>query len=114
AFLIGGPASFYSARIDVFKQGLKELGWIEGKNIAIEYRSAEGKTDRLPALAVELVDLKVDVILTTATPSILAVKKASATIPIVSIGIGDPVATGLIASLARPGRQLTGLTLLAT
>src|SRR5262249_22512864 len=113
AFLLGGPSSFYSARIDVFKQGLKELGWIEGKNIAIEYRSAEGKTDRLPALAAELVDLKVDVILTTATPSILAVKKASATIPIVAIGIGDPVASGLVASLARPGGNITGLTLLA-
>jgi putative tryptophan/tyrosine transport system substrate-binding protein len=113
AFLLGGPSSFYSARIDVFKQGLKELGYVEGKNITIEYRYAEGKADRLPALAAELVGLKVDVILTTATPSVLAVKKASATIPIVAIGIGDPVASGLVASLARPGGNVTGLTILA-
>ena len=113
AFLLGGPSSFYSARIDVFKQGLKELGYVEGKNIAIEYRYAEGKADRLPALAAELVGLKVDVILATATPSVLAVKKASATIPIVLIGVGDPIASGLVASLARPGGNITGLTLAA-
>src|SRR6266478_6196458 len=113
AFLLGGPSSFYSARIDVFKQGLKELGWIEGKNIAIEYRYAEGKADRLPALAAELVGLKVDVILATAIPSVLAVKKVSATIPIVLVGVSDPVASGIVASLSRPGGNITGLTLLA-
>jgi putative tryptophan/tyrosine transport system substrate-binding protein len=112
AFLLGGPSSFYSARIDVFKQGLKELGYVEGKNITIEYRYAEGKDDRLPALAAELVGLKVDVILATATPSVLAVKKVSATIPIVLVGVSDPVASGLFASLARPGGNITGLSTL--
>ena len=113
AFLLGGSSSFYSARIDPFKQGLKELGYVDGKNIAIEYRYAEGKADRLLDLAAELVRLKVDVILATATPSVLAVKKASATIPIVLMGVGDPVASGLVTSLARPGGNITGLTLLA-
>ena len=113
AFLLGGPSSFYSARIDVFKQGLKELGYVDGKNIAIEYRYAEGKADRLPALAAELVGLKVDVILATAIPSVLAVKKVSATIPIVLVGVSDPVASGIVASLSRPGGNITGLTLLA-
>src|SRR5580765_3492222 len=74
AFLLGGSSSFYSARIDPFKQGLKEFGYVEGKNIAIEYRYAERKADRLLDLAAELVRLKVDVILATATPSVLAVK----------------------------------------
>ena len=109
AFLLGGPSSSYSARIDVFKQGLKELGYVDGKNIAIEYRSAEGEADRLLDLAAELVRLKVDIILATATPSVLAVKKASATIPIVLMGVSDPVASGLVASLARPGGNVTGL-----
>jgi putative tryptophan/tyrosine transport system substrate-binding protein len=113
AFLLGAPASSYSARIDVFKQALKKLGYVEGKNIAIEYRYAEGEADRLPALAAELVGLKVDVILATATPSVLAVKKVSATIPIVLVGVSDPVASGLVASLARPGGNITGLTILA-
>jgi putative tryptophan/tyrosine transport system substrate-binding protein len=112
AFLLGGPPSFYS-QIDVFKQGLKELGYVDGKNITIEYRYAEGKADRLLDLAAELVRLKVDVILVTATPSVLAVKKASATIPIVLMGVSDPVASGLVTSLARPGGNITGLTLLA-
>ena len=113
AFLLGGSSSVYSARIDPFKQGLKELGYVDGKNIAIEYRYAEGKADRLLDLAAELVRLKVDVILATATPSVLAVKKASATIPIVLMGVGDPVASGLVTSLARPGGNITGLTMLA-
>jgi putative tryptophan/tyrosine transport system substrate-binding protein len=113
AFLLGAPASSYSARIDVFKQALKKLGYVEGKNIAIEYRYAEGEADRLPALAAELVGLKVDVILATVTPSVLAVKKVSATIPIVLVGVSDPVASGLVASLARPGGNITGLTILA-
>ena len=112
-FLLGGSSSVYSARIDVFRQRLKELGYIEGKNIAIEYRIAEGKADRLPALAAELVGLKLDVIVTSATPDVLAVRKASATIPIVFVSISDPVASGLVASLARPGGNITGLTILA-
>src|SRR5215813_7353663 len=100
--LLVGSSSFYAAWIDVFRQGLKELGYIEGKNIAIEYRYAEGKADRLPALAAELVVLKVDVIVTSATPSVLALKKATSTIPIVFVAVADPVASGLVASLARP------------
>ena len=107
-----GSSSFYSAWIDVFRQGLKELGYIEGKNIAIEYRYAEGKADRLPTLAAELVGLNVDVILTSSTPSVLAVKKATSTIPIVFVSINDPVASGVVTSLARPGGNITGLTIL--
>src|SRR5262245_59914184 len=111
--LLGGSSSFYSAWIDVLRQGLKELGYSEGKNIAIEYRYAEGKADRLPALAAELVGLNVDVIITSATPSVLALKKATSTIPIVFVAVADPVASGLVASLARPGGNITGLTILA-
>jgi ABC-type uncharacterized transport system substrate-binding protein len=112
-FLLGGSSSVYSAWIDVFRQGLKEFGYIEGKNIAIEYRYAEGKADRLPVLAADLVGLKVDVIVASSTPNVLAVRKASATIPIVFVSISDPVASGLVASLARPGGNITGLTILA-
>jgi putative tryptophan/tyrosine transport system substrate-binding protein len=112
-FLFGGSSSFYSAWIDVFRQGLKELGYIEGKNIAIDYRYAEGKTDRLPLLAAELVDLKVDVIVVSATPGVLAAKKATSTIPIVFVSIADPVASGLVTSLARPGGNITGLSIVA-
>ena len=112
-YLLGASSSFYTSRIDAFQQGLNELGYTEGKNIVIEYRYADGKADRLPALAVELVRLKLDVIVATTTPSVLAVKKASATIPIVFVSVADPVASGLVASLARPGGNITGLTILA-
>jgi ABC-type uncharacterized transport system substrate-binding protein len=111
-FLGGASASSYAVRIDAFRQGLNELGYIEGKNIVIEYRYAEGKLDRLPALAKELVGLKPDVIVAAPTPSVLAAKKASATIPIVFVSVGDPVGSGLVASLARPGENITGLTVL--
>jgi putative ABC transport system substrate-binding protein len=111
--LLVGSSSFYAAWIDVFRQGLKELGYIEGKNIAIEYRYAEGKADRLPALAAELVGLKVEVVFTSSTPSVLAVKKATSTIPIVFVSISDPVASGLVTSLARPGGNITGLSIVA-
>jgi len=111
--LLVGSSSFYSAWIDVFRQGLKELGYIEGKNIAIEYRYAEGKADRLPALAAELVGLKVEIVFTSSTPSVLAVKKATSTIPIVFVSISDPVASGLVTSLARPGGNITGLSIVA-
>ncbi len=96
--------------LEAFRQGLKGLGYIEGKNIAFEYRWAGGKIDRLPALAAELVSLKVDIIVTDGTPPALAARKASGTIPIVMASSGDPVGTGLIASLARPGGNITGLT----
>ena len=96
---------------EAFKQSLRELGWIEGRNSTIEYRSAEGNADRLPALAAELVDSKVDVIVSAGgTPGAQAAKKATGTIPIVFTSSGDPVATGLVASLARPGGNLTGLS----
>jgi putative ABC transport system substrate-binding protein len=95
---------------DHFRQGLRDLGYIEGRNIAIEYRSAEGRPDRLVAAATELARLPVDVIATYATPATEAAKQATTTIPIVMIGIGDPVGVGFVASLARPGGNITGNT----
>jgi putative tryptophan/tyrosine transport system substrate-binding protein len=111
-FLAAPYPSDRAEKNDWFRQGLRDLGYIEGKNIAIEYRYAEGKADRLPTLAAELVGLNVDVILTSSTPSVLAVKKATSTIPIVFVAINDPVASGLVTSLARPGGNITGLTIL--
>ena len=93
-----------------FLQGLRELGWVEGKNISIEYRYAEGKADRLPELAADLVRLKVDIVVANGTPDGLAAKNATKTIPIVLASAGDPVATGLVESLARPGSNITGLS----
>ena len=95
---------------EVFRRELRALGYIEGKNIAFEYRSAEGKFERFPALADELVRLKVDVLLTPGTPAALAAKNATRTIPIVFTGVADPVPTGLVDSLARPGGNITGFT----
>jgi putative ABC transport system substrate-binding protein len=100
-------------RLDALRQGLNELGYVEGQNIAIESRWAEGKYDQLPGLAADLVSLKVDVIVTYTAPAIQAVKQATRTIPIVMGGVIDPVATGLVASLARPGGNITGLSLMA-
>jgi putative ABC transport system substrate-binding protein len=106
-FLVGPSRSFYTSRIESFEQGLHGLGYIG--NIVIEYRYAEGKADRFPALAAELVGLKVDVIVASTTPGVLATKKATSMIPIVFVSVGDPVASGLVASLARPGGNVTGL-----
>jgi putative ABC transport system substrate-binding protein len=94
-----------------FKQLLRDLGWVEGQNIAIEFRWAANDMNRLPVLAKELVDLKVDVIVASATPAIQAAKNATTTIPIVMSGAADPVASGFVASLARPGGNITGLSL---
>lgn len=112
-FLVPGSPSSYSDRIEAFRQGLRELGHVEGQNIIIEYRYTEGKSDRLPVLASELVQLKVDVIVTGTTPAIQAVKNTTSTIPIVMAEVADPVAVGLVASLARPGGNITGLTTLS-
>ena len=96
--------------MDAFRQELSKLGWIEGKNITIEYRFAEQKHERMPELAAELVRLKVDLIVVTGTGSALAAKSATTTIPIVMASAADPVAAGLVASLARPGGNVTGLS----
>ncbi len=93
-----------------FRLGLRDLGWVEGKNISIEYRYAEGRSDRLPDLAADLVRLKVDVIVASASTDALAAQKATRAIPIVMVGGGDPVAIGLVESLARPGGNVTGLS----
>ena len=106
-------ASGSAVLLEVFRQELSKLGWIDGKNITIEYRFAEQKNERLPELAAELVRLKVDLIVTPSTTSALAAKKATTTIPIVMTNAGDPVAVGLVASLARPGGNVTGLSSLA-
>src|SRR5260221_1366992 len=92
-----------------FRQGLRDLGYIEGQNIRFEFRSAEGHLDRLPELAAELVRLKVDIIVTWFTPTALAAKQATLEIPIVMAETGDPVGTGLVASLSRPGGNVTGI-----
>jgi putative ABC transport system substrate-binding protein len=99
--------------LGAFREGLRELGYVEGQNIAIEYRWAEGKYDRLPGLAAELVSLKVDIIVATALPAIQAAKQATGTIPIVMTSSLDPVATGFAANLARPGGNITGLSAMA-
>jgi putative tryptophan/tyrosine transport system substrate-binding protein len=112
-FLALSPPSALSARIEAFRQGLHELGYVEGKNISIEYRFAEGQSDRLPALAAELVRLKVDVIVTSGPVPTGAAKKATIAIPIVMGFDTDPVGNGFVASLARPGGNITGLSTLA-
>jgi putative ABC transport system substrate-binding protein len=100
-------------RREAFRQGLRELGYMEGKNIVIEWRSGEGKPERLPALATELVHLKVDLIVTDGSNSTGRAKEATSTIPIVMAFDDDPVGSGFVASLARPGGNVTGLSRLA-
>src|SRR5262245_18281293 len=109
-FLDGSTASGMAGVLDAFRQELNKLGWIDGKNIIIEARFGEQKNERLPDLAAELVRLKVDLILVMGEPPALAAKKATTTIPIVMARASDPVALGLIASLARPGGNVTGLS----
>jgi len=108
-FLDNSTASGSAVVVDAFRLELRKLGWIEGKNISIEYRFAEQKTERLPELAAELVRLGVDLIVTTGDPPTFAAKKVTTTIPIVMTASSDPVAQGLVASLARPGGNVTGL-----
>jgi putative ABC transport system substrate-binding protein len=112
-YLSGASLSANAARIEAFRQGLRELGYVEGKNIVIEWRSAEGKLDRLPSLAAELVRLKVDIIVTAGSTATRPAKEATSTIPIVMTQDPDPVGTGFVASLARPGGNITGLSSLA-
>lgn len=111
-FLVASNSSASSARIEAFRQGLRELGYVEGKNIAIEFRYSEGKPDRVPALAAELVRLKVDVIVTGGAIDTRAAKEATNAIPIVMAQDNDPVESGFVASLARPGGNITGLSTL--
>ncbi len=112
-YLSATTPSVISDRTEAFRQGLRELGYVEGKNIVIEWRCAEGKLDRLPALAAELVALKVDVIVTGGSGATRPAKQATVTIPIVMTQDSDPVASGFVASLARPGGNITGLSTLA-
>ena len=112
-FLTAVPLAVMSARTEAFRQGLHELGDVEGTTIVIEWRSAEGQLDRLPLLAAELVRLKVDVIVTAGPSATRPVKAATVTIPIVITNDNDPVANGFVASLARPGGNITGLSTLS-
>jgi putative tryptophan/tyrosine transport system substrate-binding protein len=109
--LVPGTPSSHGQAVAAFVQRLRELGWIDGRTVAIEYRYAEGRADRAAEIAAEFVRLKVDVIVTSGTPQVLAAKQATAAIPIVFAAAGDPVGTGLVASLARPGGNVTGLSL---
>src|SRR5262245_35877552 len=109
-YLDNSTASGSAVSVEAFRQEMSRLGWIEGKNITIEYRFAEQKLERLPELAADLVRLKVDLIVVTGAPPALAAKKATTTIPIVTVTAGDPVGAGLVASLARPGGNVTGLS----
>jgi putative ABC transport system substrate-binding protein len=111
-YLLANSSSPARESVEGFRQGLRELGYVEKKNIVVEFRYAEGKVDRLPDLAAELVRLNVDLIVTAGTPAAMAAKSATSTIPIVIAGGTDPVATGLVASLARPGRNITGVTIM--
>jgi putative tryptophan/tyrosine transport system substrate-binding protein len=113
-FMGANNATFERVSTDAFVQRLRELGWIENRTVAIEYRWAEGRDELFAEIAAEFIRLKVDVILTHATPSSMAAKKATAVIPIVFAAAGDPVGTGLVASLARPGSNITGLSIQQT
>ena len=109
-FLGNSTAALEAHLVGPFREGLRELGHVEGQNIVIEYRWAEGKYERFPALIAELLTERVEVIVTAGTPASLAVKKATTSVPLVMVAVGDPVDTGLVASLARPGGNITGLT----
>ena len=108
------PAALNTANIDAFRQEMRRLGYAEGTNLIIEYRSSAGRPERFPDLAAELLQLKVDLIVTRGTPAVLAAKKATTTLPIVMAAIGEPVETGAVASLAKPGGNVTGLSSFVT
>jgi putative ABC transport system substrate-binding protein len=112
-YLQATPSSAVAARTEAFRQGLRELGYVEGKNVVIEWRFAEGKADRLPSLAAELVRLKVEVIVTSGPTVTRSAQKATVTVPIVMTFDSDPVGNGFVASLARPGANITGLSSLS-
>ncbi len=112
--LLSGSTLTNNSRIAALRQGLRELGYVEGKNIIVDYRFAEGKTERFPVLAAELVGLKPDVLVTSGSPGIRALMNATSTIPIVMAAIGDAVGSGFVKSLAQPGGNITGLSLLNT
>jgi putative ABC transport system substrate-binding protein len=113
-FLTFDPGTPQSSRFDPFFQGLRDLGYVDGQTIIIDYLSAEGRGERFPALAADCLRLKADIVVVTTTPAAQAVKNATRTIPIVMHSLGDPVTTGLVASLARPGGNITGTTLMAS
>src|SRR4029078_11024003 len=112
-FMGNSTAVLEANLVGAFREGLRELGYEEGRNIVIEYRWAEGDYERFPALVAELIAARVDVIVTAGTPAALAVKKATSTVPLVMVAVGDPVGTGLVSNLARPGGNLTGLSSVA-
>jgi putative ABC transport system substrate-binding protein len=109
-FLGNTTAALEANLVGPFREGLRDLGYVEGRNILIEYRWVEGQYERLPALIGELIAQKVDVIVTAGTPATLAVKKATTSVPLVMVAVGDPVGTGIVPSLSRPGGNITGLT----
>ncbi|OGA67271.1 MAG: hypothetical protein A3F77_06660 [Betaproteobacteria bacterium RIFCSPLOWO2_12_FULL_67_28] len=109
-FLGNSTAALEANLVGPFREGLRDLGYVEGRNVLIEYRWAEGKYERFPALIGELVALNVDVIVTAGTPATLAVKKATTSVPIVMVAVGDPIGTGIVPSLSQPGGNITGLT----
>ena len=113
-FLGNSTAALEANLVGPFREGLRDLGYVEGRNVLIEYRWAEGKYDRFPALIGELLALKVAVIVTAGTPATLAVKKATTSVPLVMLAVGDPVGTGIVPSLSHPGGNITGLTAIST
>jgi putative ABC transport system substrate-binding protein len=108
------PAAPPEPLVEAFREGLRDLGYVEGRDIVLEFRWAEGRLDRFPELATDLVRLRVDVIHTLSTPAAIAARHATTTIPIVFTGVGDPVGTGVVSSLAHPGGNVTGVSIMAT
>ncbi|MGH7323575.1 MAG: ABC transporter substrate-binding protein [Candidatus Rokuibacteriota bacterium] len=113
-FLGNSTAALEAHLVGSFREGLRDLGYVEGRNVLIEYRWAEGKYERFPVLIAELIAQKVDVIVTAGTPAALAFKKATTSVPLVMVAVGDPVGTGLVPSLSQPGGNITGVTSIST